>query len=710
VFSLVQNLRDGRMNREHVPDPALDAQKVLIRTTRSLISSGTEKMILEIAKKSLVGKAVSRPDLVKRVVRKIRTEGLAATWKKVTAKLDQPVPVGYSATGVVLDRGSGTSHLTPGTRVACAGARHANHADVIAVPHRLCVPVPDGVSDEDAAFTTVGAIAMQGVRQAQPGIGEVFVVSGLGLLGLITVQILKAAGCVVLGQDPDRTKMELARELGADGCEDDEIRDLAARITQGAGVDGVIITAATKSSAPIHLAGELCRQKGRVVVVGLVGMDVPRDLYYAKELDLRLSMSYGPGRYDPNYEERGNDYPYGYVRWTEQRNMASFLQLVSEGKVTPGRLVTHRFPFDRALEAYRLLEEGSGYIGIILEYDAEVAPTQSVRVGRALRPASGELGVAMIGAGSFAKGVLFPRIKKRGVPIIGVATGTGISAAHTAKSLGAELAATDYHEVLADDRVQVAFVLTRHHLHAQQTSDALRASKHVFVEKPLAITPAGLDQVRQAAQEGSTQIMVGFNRRFSSHARRIREALGGRGPLGMIYRVNAGRIPIDSWIQNPEEGGGRVIGEVCHFVDLLGFFAGDRPVRVQARVVRSGAQDVPDRDNLTTVIEYADGSLGTIHYFADGSGAVAKEYVEIHGGGRSAILDDFRQTTLAIGDAKQTHRSKGQDKGFDTEIDAFFESIRSGTPAIPFEELDRTTRVTFAIEESLRAGEPVEIA
>lgn len=713
---IIQSYRTGELWLADVPGPALKSGGVVVQTAASLVSAGTERMIVELAKKSLIGKAQARPDLVRKVIDKIRTDGLAPTMTKVFAKLDTPIPLGYSAAGIVVEAGE-RSGARVGDRVACAGAGYATHAEFNFIPRNLCVRLPDSVSFADASYATLGSIALQGVRQADLRLGESVAVIGLGLLGLLTVQLLKASGCRVVGSDPDPTKCELARSLGADEAVSTGLAEAATAFSGGYGVDAVLIAAATKSNEPIEIAAEACRPKGRVVVVGLVGMDVPRDTFYRKELDLRLSMSYGPGRYDPTYEEGGQDYPYAYVRWTEQRNIGAFLDLVAAGAVTPGRLTTHRFGIDDALRAYDLLEGKSKerYLGIVIDYPRPspgAPPTRRVELPVA-RPASGRLGVGFIGAGNFAKSVLLPALARRDdVILTGLCTATGMSAVETGKRHGFRFATTNIDEVLADEGTQVVFVATQHQTHAAFVIRALEAGKHVFVEKPLCMTPEELSRIEEVVRtlpRPGPCLTVGFNRRFSAHARAIRDAFRGHSsPMVVNYRVNAGVAPADSWVQDPERGGGRVIGEVCHFVDLAEFLVGSEPVAVSASAVRATDRRTVAEDSLVATLAYADGSLATIQYLAHGSPQVPKERGEVCADGVTAVLDNYRTTTFHGGPRGGVKGT--QDKGFDAEIAAFIAAVRAGGDwPIPFDSLARTTRVTFAIHEALREGRTVAV-
>jgi predicted dehydrogenase len=721
---VLQSYRTGELWLAEVPMAACGPGGVLVRTSSSLVSAGTEKMLMTLAKKSLLGKAAARPDLVKQVLKKVQTEGLAGTKEKVFAKLDEPITLGYSAAGTVTECGAGVGSLQPGDRVAIAGAGYATHAEFNFVPENLCARIPEGVSDDDAAFATVGAIAMQGIRQAEPLIGERFVVIGLGLLGLLTVQILKANGCAVLGVDPDEKKVRLARSLGADVALASDIEGACAAFTGGRGADGVIITAATPSHGPIETAAEVSRHKGRVVAVGLVGMNVPRDAFYRKELDLRLSMSYGPGRYDPAYEEQGNDYPFAYVRFTEQRNLESFLYLVQQGKVTPAALVSHRIAFEDALDAYSLLEGtlseeselAREYLGILLQYPESASPTRTIvsDAKNAGGSGAGQVGVGFVGAGGFAKAVLLPHLKRvGGVNLAGVCTSTGKSAQQSADRFGFGLATTDAAQILEHDEIDAVFVATRHATHASLTAAALRAGKHVFVEKPLCIDEAGLEVIEAALADARSDghepcLMVGFNRRFSPHAAAIRAAFESRStPLVVNYRVNAGAIPVDSWIHDPSDGGGRIIGEVCHFVDFCSSIVARDPVSVMASSISSERRDVVSEDSVVITIKYADGSLANIQYLAEGHRDLAKERCEVFAGGKTAVLDDYRETVFFGGGKKL--RGK-QEKGFTEELTAFLAVCREGGEwPIPWRSLVATHRVCFAALRSLRTDRRVDL-
>ncbi len=698
---ITQHYRTGKLTLKDLPAPALRSGGVIVATRASLVSAGTEKLMTDLAKASLAGKAMARPDLVRQVVDKAKREGIVSTIETVRSKLDNPVSLGYSCAGTVTEIGAHVEGLKAGDRVACAGAGYASHAEYNYIPKNLCVPVPEGVDDESAAFVTVGAIALQGVRQAEPTLGERVVVMGLGLLGQITVQLLKANGCRVLGFDPIASKCDLARTLGADAACSSGLIEAAEAFTEGRGADAVIVTASTKSDEPVNTAASIARVKGRVVLVGMVGMNLQRDQYYRKELDLRLSMSYGPGRYDPNYEEGGHDYPFAYVRWTERRNMQAFLELIQAGRVTPSALVTHRYDIADAEQAYRLMSGDDPYLGIVITYPAKADEPPVRRVANATvstdaRPAGS--GVGFIGAGNFAKAVLLPELKKTGgVRLTGVATATGLSGMHAAEKFGFGYATTEYRDLLDDPETATVFIATRHDMHAPLVCEALRAGKNVFVEKPLAIDRQQLADVMAAAEESPGLLTVGFNRRFAPLIRQAGEHLAGRSaPLIMIYRISAGPVPADNWLQG-EEGGGRIIGEVCHFVDTLQFLAGAVPVGVHA----VNAREHPDA--LSIQISFEDGSVGTIVYTSLGDRAFPKEYIEVFGAGRVITIEDFRAATFVSDGHRKRRRAMTQDKGFCAELRCFMDAISGGGDApIGLSSLAATTETTFAICESIR--------
>jgi predicted dehydrogenase/threonine dehydrogenase-like Zn-dependent dehydrogenase len=704
---VLQYRRSGATRVVDVPAPMVPRAGLLVRNQCSLISPGTERMLVEASGANLLNTARQRPDLVRQVVDKAVRDGVPATLETIRGRLDVAIPLGYSCAGVVLDVGDEVTGFAKGERVACAGAGQANHAEYVAVARNLTARVPDAVGFEDAAFVTVGAIALQGVRQAQVQLSESCVVIGLGLVGQLTVQLLKAAGCRVFGIDVAADKLDLARSQGADeAClpSDADLFERVRELTLGRGADAILITAATTSSDPIQLAPKLARDRATVVAVGMVGMDVPRNAYYEKELQLRLSRSYGPGRYDRTYEEQGIDYPIGYVRWTEQRNMQAFLDLVASGSIRPGQLISHRIPIADAERAYRIVSGGTGepYLGILLEYPVGTAqPTARVEIQPAAPAAAGTVRLGVVGAGSFARAVLLPKLRKLDVQLRGVATASGPNAHQAASRFGFAFATTDWREVVDDcDAVLIA---TRHDLHAAVAAAALRAGKAVFLEKPMALTEAELDDLMAAWRGSGRVLQVGFNRRFAPSYRWLKQAM--RAPLVMSYRVNAGAVAADSWVVDPRQGGGRLLGEVCHMVDVLYDLVGAPIVSVHAQAGAAG-------DDMVLTLSFEDGSVGTIVYASGGDRGMPKERLEVLGGGRAAVLDDFVKAELHAGG--RTTRSGGrlaiQDKGHAAELEAFLTSVRNGqlSPVDP-EGAAHVTRVTFAAVESARSGLPVHL-
>lgn len=687
-----QNYRSGKLRVIDAPAPMAGPGTALIRSCVSLISAGTEKQIVDLARASLAGKAIARPDLVRQTLRKVKAEGVGAVARKVFAKLDTPFPLGYSLAGTVSEAGAGAG-VAAGDRVACAGAGIANHAEYNAVPRNLMVRIPEGVDDEAASFVTVGAIALQGVRVAAPTLGERVVVTGLGLIGLLTVQLLKANGCRVLGFDPNPSRAALALELGADAAVSDSLAAAVAGFTAGHGADAVIVTASTKSNAPLNEAAEISRLKGRVVLVGLVGMTIDREPFYKRELDLRLSLSYGPGRHDPAYEVEGHDYPLAYVRWTEQRNMEAFLELVAAGRVTPHRLITHRFPIGEAEQAYQLMDSDEPYLAIILTYpdDDGGAPARAVEVCASAARPQGD-GIAFIGFGNYAKSVLLPAVRKAGAPDLRmIVTATGLSAHAGAEKYGFPRAATDPEEAFADPGVSTIFIATRHDSHAALAIRALEAGKNVFVEKPLALDADELAAVIAAAEAGPGLLTVGFNRRFAPMILEAQRALGARtGPLAMTYRVNAGAIPRDNWVHGAQ-GGGRIIGEACHFVDTLAALCGSVPVEVAA------ASPAGIGDSVAAMLRFADGSVGTILYSSLGDPSVAKERIEIFATGIVVEISDYSEIAISRG-GRTRRRKAAQDKGQTNLVAAFLAATRTGgQPPIPLAELKRVSAATLTL-------------
>ncbi len=711
---LIQSYKTGELGVYEVPAPICGENGVLVRTKISLVSAGTEKMIVDLAKKSLVGKAKARPDLVKQVVNKMKQEGVINTLEKVFTKLDTPIPLGYSCVGEVVQVGAKVTGVSVGDRVACGGAGYANHSEINYVPRNLFVKVPRGVSDADASFVTVGSIALQGIRQTAPTLGERVVVMGLGLLGQISVQLLKANGCKVLGTDLDSKKLDLAKKLGADEvCSPSEVVEKAKLFTNGNGSDAVIIAASTSSNQPIIDAGEISRMKGRVVIVGLVGMDVPRNEYYKKELELKLSMAYGPGRYDPKYEEQGVDYPFAHVRWTEQRNFEAFLDLIADGRVTPSKMVTHEYEFDSALNAYDLLEGKikEDYLGILLNYKEGVElKSELVQISDA-SVKSQTLNVGLIGAGNFTKSIIIPNLKKVGnVSFIGLCTATGVSAHSTGNKHEFKYITTDYQELLNNDEVNTVFITTRHDDHGNKVLHSLNAGKHVFVEKPLAIFEDELEDIKSfySSAEIKPVLQVGYNRRFAPLVQEMKKIVEDL-PVSINYRVNAGVIPRDVWIQDSEVGGGRIIGEVCHFVDTCTFLTGSLPENVFASCVTKPDQSIPDEDNVSVTIKYHNGSTAVINYYAFGNSQLSKELVEVFAPEIALRMDNFRELEIFKGSKSKKVKNANQDKGFKGEFKALKSAVEKGIPAISFDEMYSTSKVTFAILNSLKTGNPQKL-
>ena len=667
---LVQDFKSGEIKLVDVPAPVVAPGCVLVRNAFSLVSAGTERSTVEMAQASMLGKARRRPDLVKQVLDSVRREGVAATMRKVQSRLEQWKALGYSCAGTVIEIGEGVNGFAVGDRVACAGQDYASHAEIVCVPQNLCAKIPETVDLSHAAFTTIGAVAMQGVRQADARIGEVIAVIGLGLIGQLTVQILRAAGCRVLGIDVDQAACDLAAKCGCDVVAVKDIEGEAARLTNGFGVDTSIITASTDSNEPIALAARLARQRGCVVMVGVTGMEVPRDLFYEKELGFRLSRSYGPGRYDPLYEEHGVDYPIGYVRWTEQRNMEAFLQLVASRRIDLARLVTHSFEFDDAPKAYQTIAGKERFVGVLLRYQESGVRIQKPEAK--VRPAAVVLGV--IGAGNYAQGVLLPQFKANpDVTLHTVCTATGVNAKKAQEKFGFAGCTSDWQEVVANKDINVVLVATRHDMHAKITAAALRAGKTVFCEKPLCLREEELDEILQA---GNDRLMVGFNRRFAPFAAKLLELAP---PRVMRYRVNVTPLPREHWINDPTIGGGRVLSEVCHFVDFLQFAARSRPLSVFAQGFGG--------ENAQVSLRFADGSAGAIDYFSVGDAELGKECIEVFGCGKHVVVDDFR------------------DKGQVEEVRRFVAAVKAGGPMpIPLEEIVASTRATFAILKSMRTG------
>jgi predicted dehydrogenase/threonine dehydrogenase-like Zn-dependent dehydrogenase len=714
---VLQNRKTGRPFVGEVPVPALQRGRVLVRTVASLISAGTERAAVELVSKGLVQEARQRPDLVKAVVAKVKNEGLLNTFASVRDKMAASQALGYSAAGVVAAVAEDVTEFKAGDRVACAGVGFASHAEVLSVPKNLCVHLPENVSFEWGAYGTLGAIALQGVRLAEPTLGESVVVIGLGLVGQLTVQLLKANGCRVFGLDLDPSRVSLALELGADKAivSNDEAAKEIEAWTRGYGADAVLITAATDSNQPIELAARVSRLKGRVIVVGMTGMDIPRAPFFSRELKLIISMSYGPGRYDPEYEERGQDYPLPYVRWTEKRNIESFLALVGDGRINVERLTTHRFPITEADRAYQLISGDlhEPNLGVVLNYDPDAAVLRKISLGAAapVRKSEKSIVVGVIGAGGYVPAMLLPHFKSEGVEFRSIATASGISAHDVGKRFGFAYAVSSGDEVLEEPSINLVVIGTRHDTHAELARAALERNKHVFVEKPLALDDHQLESVLEVAAGSTAKLMVGFNRRFSPLAQRAKEFFSGREtPLSILYRVNAGRIPKEHWTQNAQEGGGRIVGEVCHFVDLMQYLTGAVPVSVFAESISAKSGKTVDADSVFITLRFADGSNGSIAYLSEGDKGLAKERVEIFGAGRVFVLDDYRRATLYKDGREEQVTLKAQDKGQQAQVRQVCASVLEGGQApISLDELAATSRTTFRVLDSLREHSLFEV-
>jgi predicted dehydrogenase/threonine dehydrogenase-like Zn-dependent dehydrogenase len=717
LHQVIQNIRNGKLSAVQVPDPLAKPGHVLIANAFSVISVGTERMAMELARKSLLGKAREQPDQVRRVLEKLRNEGFFNTIAQVREKLDEPMTMGYSSAGIVLACGAGVQEFKPGDQVASNGF----HAGVVCVPKHLCARVPGGVPLEHAAFTVLGAIALQGVRLAKLELGDMAFLIGLGLIGQLTVAILKAQGCHVIGTDLDKSKCELALQMGADYAHPEMKAQHVMRLTQGLGADAVLITASTKSDKLVELAGETVRKKGRVIVIGAVGLNLPRRPYYFKEAEFVVSCSYGPGRYDPEYEEQGHDYPPAYVRWTEKRNMQAVLNLMASGRLDIRPLISHRFKIQNAEAAYQLIEtEKEPYLGIILEYYDHLTLTKRLELQKRVPANSPDgLGIGCVGVGNFARTVLLPALKKvKNVRYRILCSAGGLSAMHSGEKLGFEVITSDENDVFKDAAVQAVFIATRHDQHAAQVIGAVSAGKHVFVEKPLCINEDQLYQIMgtysamRDSQSKMPLLMVGFNRRFSPAAKMVKDFFSiVNQPLTVSIRFNAGEIPPEHWTQDEFTSGGRIIGEACHAIDLATFLIGAPPVRVFAESI--GGPDSPrvTDDQCFITLRHANGSISNIAYLAGGDKAYSKERVEVIGGGRIGVIDNFREVITSTEGKMRKIRLGGQYKGYQAEVEAFVRVLVSGgDEPITWDELLAVTKASILAVRSLREGIPFEIS
>ena len=701
---ILQSLKTGTTEVADVPCPSVRRGHLLVATTRTLVSVGTERMMVDFGKANWIEKARQQPDKVRMVWEKMKTDGVMPTIEAVFNKLDQPLPLGYCNVGHVIAVGAGVTGFEVGDRVASNG----KHAEVVCVPVNLCAKVADGVSDEEAAFTVLGAIALQGIRLVQPTLGECVVITGMGLIGIVTAQLLRAHGCRVLGVDFDSAKLAIAQRFGVETVDLSAGQDpvaAAEAFSRGRGVDAVIITAATKSNEPMHQAALMCRKRGRIVLIGVTGLELSRDDFFKKEITFQVSCSYGPGRYDPNYEEKGQDYPVGFVRWTEQRNLEAVLDMMADGRLEVKSLISHRFAIEEAERAYEVVGGSEPSLGIVLGYPS--AKTESGATPKAqaqtvsCTPATsgdGRVGVSFIGAGNYATAVLIGAFKNGGARLRSIASSAGVSGLHAARKYGFEQTTTDTPSLFTDAETRALVISTRHDSHAAFVCDGLKAGKHVFVEKPLCLTRSDLAAIELAhAAAARASVMVGYNRRFAPQVVKMKTLLGATtGPKSFIATMNAGAIPADHWVHDAEQGGGRIIGEACHYVDLLRFLAGSAIASHSTAFMRTATGDT-----ATITLRFEDGSLGTIHYFANGSKSFPKERIEAFAGGGVLQLDNFRRLTgFGWRGFKKMNLWK-QDKGQRACAAAFVDAVaKGGASPIPFGEIAEVARVCIEIAES----------
>lgn len=715
---ILQSLTTGKTEVHEIPAPAPQAGKLLIQTNASLVSAGTERMLVEFGQANWLGKARQQPDKVRQVLDKARTDGILTTLDAVQSKLDQPLPLGYCNVGTVIDVGKGVTGFQVGDRVVSNGP----HAEIVCVPQNLCAQIPDAVTDDNAAFTVLGAIALQGIRLAQPTLGESFVVTGLGLIGLLAVQLLRAQGCRVLGLDFDTERLALARQRGAEtvnlAAGEDPIA-IAQKFSRGRGIDGVVITASTKSNEPVHQAAQMCRKRGRIVLVGVTGLELTRADFYEKELSFQVSCSYGPGRYDSNYEAKGQDYPVGFVRWTAQRNFEAVLDMMASCQLELGSLISHRFPLESTAQAYDLLSSDEPSLGILLDYSerSQISHSRTIQLPKIAdqsmsspapsraKPEKQSVVIGFIGSGNYATRILIPAFKETQSRMKIIANIGSVNSVYAGKKFGFQAATTDIQNLLNDQEINTVVIATRHNSHADLVNQALAAQKHVYVEKPLAITHQQLASICSAYQSAQTsdnapRLMVGFNRRFAPHIKTIKAALKKRtDPKVIVMTVNAGQIPPDHWTQDPDVGGGRIIGEACHFIDLLYFLIG-QPVQEYQVMAAPSATSIP-ADTVTITLTFADGSLGTIHYLANGDRSFPKERLEVFCGGSILTMDNFRLLqSYGWPDVRKSRLWK-QDKGNQACAFAFINSICSDHPTpIPFSELEIVSSLTLKIAKA----------
>jgi len=712
---LLQNIKNGNTIVEDVPVPTPREGMALVKVSASLVSAGTERMVVEFAEKSYLGKARSRPDLVKQTLDKAKREGVMPTVQAVFNRLDQPMALGYSTAGTIVALGKNMQGFKVGQRVACAGGGYATHAEYNVVPRNLLTPLPKNVDFESAAFTTLGAIALHGFRLAEPQLGENVAVIGLGLLGLLTIQLAAAAGCNVLGIDLDPKRIKLATSLGLEAVTRPQAESASQAFTSNRGFDAVIICADTPSNDPVELAGVIARDRAKVVATGAVGLNIPRKIYYEKEIAFINSRSYGPGRYDANYEENGVDYPIGYIRWTEGRNFQAVVDLMSSRKLKVESLITHRFSIEDGAQAYEVItgKKKEAFLGVLLTYPEAVEKLESSKVIRfdvQTFKRSNVVKLGVLGAGLYANATLLPVIKNnKDFELVGIASSGGLHAQHSGKKFGFQYATSSEDEIINDPKINTVAILTRHDSHAELVVKALKAGKHVFVEKPLAINSHQLSVIsKQLAKTDHCLLLTGFNRRFSPLAQSLKSSIVNRNePLHAHYRINAGYLPLNHWTQDESLGGGRIIGEACHFIDLISFLVGESPISVAAHALPN--QGKYREDNVSMTFTFPDGSIGVVDYLANGDKSHPKERLEVFCEGMIAVLDDYVSLTT-VKDGRKKVESMAQDKGWKAEMTAFAAAIKNGgEPPIPYEQLIGVTKSTFAAVESIRSKSTVEI-
>lgn len=701
---IIQDLKNGDTILEEVPVPKVKPGHVLIKTTRSLVSLGTERMLVEFGKANFIQKAKQQPDKVKMVLDKVKTDGLKPTIDSVFNKLNQPLPLGYCNVGEVVEVGKGVSEFQVGDRVASNG----HHAEYVLVPKNLVAKIPEGVSDDRAAFTVIGSIGLQGIRLLSPTFGETVVVVGLGLIGLVTAELLKANGCTVIGFDFDPEKIKIAKEKGIIAVNPAEGTDQVKFVesyTDGVGADGVIITASSKSNEIISQSAKMCRKRGRIVLVGVIGLNISRADFYEKEITFQVSCSYGPGRYDENYEQKGQDYPIGFVRWTEKRNFEAVLQAMANGSLDVNPLITERVDLKDYQQIYGDMKSSKA-IASILVYNQTETPKRTIEIAE--KSFSGGKGViGIIGAGNFTSSTLLPNLKKAGGNIKYIASSGGLSSTTMAKRHNIARATTDYHEILSDPETDLVMITTKHNAHAAMVLESLKAGKSVFVEKPLALNRDELSSIIAEYNKQEVSLSVGFNRRFAPLALKMKQLLGSDAtPKNIIATMNAGFIPADSWVHDMEVGGGRIIGEACHYIDLCTYFAGSKVMAVCMNAL--GTDPNENTDNASILLQYANGTNAVINYFANGSKAYSKERVEVYSQERTLVMDNWRK--LKTYGFKSGNSKSRQDKGHFNQFKALIEQQKTGGgPIIPFDEIINTTQASFAAIESLKRGEWVKV-